>query len=136
MMTANMNPKNLLVLAAIGIGAYWLTTRKALAHGSTPSAANRSFFVSPATASLRQNPQLQTSSANGSFLTAALNALLSPTITRAPGAPIPYFPDTAGEAQAQAYYQANQDAFAANPPALYQQNDGSTGGTGGYLDSQ
>jgi hypothetical protein len=126
MSTLSIPPNKLMLLALLGIGAYWLTSRRAGAatlQGNTVNKNSRAFFQSPATASLRQSGQ-STAQAQGNLITAALNALMSPSVTRSPGYVPGYTPDATGEAAAQAYYQANQDMFASNPPTLYQQASG------------
>lgn len=54
--TMNMNPKNLLILAAIGLGAYWFLTKQAKA-ASGAVAATKAFNASPAKASTSVNAQ-------------------------------------------------------------------------------
>lgn len=139
MTTAQMPPKNYMILAVLGIGAFWMMTRKAnavtLNPGAVNNAASKTFFVSPATASLQQ-PGVSPTRVQGNMLTAAIDALLNPALVRTPGYVPSYTPDTTGEAAAQAYAANNPDAFVANPPSLYQQQqwlaagaaEGATGG--------
>lgn len=47
MKLASIPPQNLLILAAVGIAAYWFISRQAKAAGSTAD-KSRSFFTSPA----------------------------------------------------------------------------------------
>ena len=120
----------MMLLAALGIGAFFLMTRKASAAttGSTANnAASKTFFVSPATASTKQPGQSATQ-AQDNLLNRAINALLSPALVRTPDFNPTYTPDTAGEAPAQAYATANPDAFVANPPSLYQQQQWTAAG--------
>ena len=44
-------------------------------------------------------------------------------------------PDSAGEADAQAYFQNNGDQFIASPPPVFF-STGDRSGTGGFLDSK
>ena len=136
--TMNMSPKNLMILAALGIGAYFLTTRRAVA-GTTTGQVPLPWSQSP-TRAITANGQ--PAAGNQGLVTAGLNLFNnlisagSAPLVRTPGFNPGYYPDTAGEVEARNYYLANPDAFAVNPPTSYQSNDGFTGGTGGWLDSQ
>lgn len=124
MTTATQPPKNFMILAVLGIGAFWMMTRKAnavtLNPGAVNNAASKTFYVSPATASI-QKPGQSATQAQGNLLTAAIDAFLNPALVRTPGFNPSYTPDTTGEAAAQAYAATNPDSFVANPPSLYQQ---------------
>lgn len=135
MSTASIPPNKILMFAVVGIGLFWMSTRKAnaatLSNPNAQSARNpaaRSFFQSPAVASTRQGVATQAPAGNGSFISSTLNALLNPALVRSPGFNPGYYPDTAGEADAALYYQANRDLFASNPPSSYQVNTDTYGG--------
>jgi hypothetical protein len=71
----------------------------------------------------------------GSSIASLWQKVTNPAITRPVGYVPDYTPGTAGEAAAAQYYVDNKDTFAVNPPSSYTFNDGTTSGTGGYLDS-
>lgn len=132
MPTMNMNPKNLLMLALLGIGAYFLVTRQAKA-GTAGKQPGQVWSQSPAAANA---PGAQSPITAGLNLVNSLFSGGTAPIIRDAGYTPAYTPDSAGESAARAYYTSNQDAFAVNPPTSYMSNDGSTGGTGGWLDSR
>ncbi len=135
-----LDANNLIIIAALGFGAYWLTKRQATA---APAPAGQNSTLRP-NQPMRPGygaPQGQTNTIGqvAGLLNAGVNAistLFGGAITRPPGYTPGYFPDTTGEAPAQQYYNDNRDLFAVNPPTTYMPNDGTTGGTGGWLDSQ
>lgn len=160
MSTLNLSPKNPVVLGLLALGAFWLLTqRKAnagtLQTGSTNNAASKAFFVSPATASLKQQGQ-GTAQAQANLISTAITSIanvFSPDRTAVGTYGTTYYPGhlgqarsaesdgNAGEAAARDYFLGNQDAFAVNPPTLYQQqiwadNAAREQSTGGWLDSQ
>ena len=160
MSTLNLSPKNPAVLAVLALGAFWLLTqRKAsaatLQPGNTNNPASKAFFVSPATASLRQQGQ-GTAQAQANLISTAVNAVanvFAPNRTSVGTFGTSYYParlgtsssaemdGSAGEAVARDYFVNNQDLFAVNPPTLYQQqtwadNARAEQSTGGWLDSQ
>ena len=124
---ANMNPKNLLLLAMLGIGAYMLATRKAAAQTLSPRSATakpQAIWSQSPTRAITANGQPANAGSAGqqSILPAAfnfINGLLSANtapLYRPPGYTPGYFPDNMGEAAAAQAYQANPDAFATNVP--------------------
>lgn len=140
--TANMNPKNLMLLALLGIGAYMLTMRKASAGtlaGGAPAIAKSPPTVYGQSPTAAIQPP---SGGNTRVVDSALNALGSffsggkSPLYRAPGYTPGYFPDSTGEAAARDYVVNNPDAFASNPPTSYIQDPQYYVSTGGYLDSQ
>lgn len=160
MSTLNLSPKNPAVLAVLALGAFWLLTqRKAsaatLQPGNTNNAASKAFFVSPATASLKQQGQ-GTAQAQANLIDTAITSLanvFAPNRTSVGTFGTSYFParlgqgmsaeadGSAGEAAARDYFVNNQDQFAVNPPTLYQSqiwadNAQREQSTGGWLDSQ
>lgn len=138
-MTAlHLPPKNLLILAAVGIGALWLNAQRKAAAAQTPGQTTRRFFVSPA-ATAGKAPSV--AAGMGDAVVGILNKVLTAAdqpLYRPAGYTPGYFPDTQGEAQAAAYAKTQDfiDATATNPPSSYVSNDGVQGGTGGFLDSQ
>lgn len=159
MTTLNLTPKNPVVLGVLALAAFWLLTqRKASAAtlpGNTNNAASKAFFVSPATASLKQQGQ-GTAQAQANLISTAITSLanvFAPNRTSVGTFGTSYFParlgqgmsaeadGSAGEAVARDYFVNNQDLFAVNPPTLYQQqtwadNARAEQSTGGWLDSQ
>lgn len=160
MSTLNLSPKSPAVLAVLALAAFWLLTqRKAsaatLQRGTTSNPASQAFFVSPATASLKQAGQ-GTAQAQGNLINTAINSLanvFAPNRTAVGTFGTEYYPGrlgsgysaemdgNAGEAAARDFYMGNQDLFAVNPPTLYQQqtwmqNAVLEQSTGGWLDSQ
>ncbi len=159
MTTSNLSPKNPVVLGVLALAAFWLLTqRKASAAtlpGNTNNAASKAFFVSPATASLKQQGQ-GTAQAQANLINTAITSLanvFAPNRTAVGTFGTSYYPGhlgqgtsaeidgSAGEAAARDFYVNNQDLFAVNPPTLYQQqiwadNAQREQSTGGWLDSQ
>lgn len=139
-MTANMNPKNLIVLALLGVGAYMLTMRKASA--GTMGMGNTIAKRPPTVYGQSPTAAIQPPGNNARVIDSALTALSgffnggNSPIYRAPGYTPGYFPDNTGEAAAKNYYINNPDAFASNPPTSYVQDPQYYVSTGGYLDSQ
>lgn len=159
MSNINFSPKNPAVLAVLALGAFWLLTQRKANAGTVQSTANnpasKAFFVSPATASLKQQGQ-GTAQAQSNLINTAINSLanvFAPNRTAVGTFGTTYYPGhlgqavsaemdgNAGEAAARDYFVNHQDLFAVNPPTLYQQqiwadNAAREQGTGGWLDSQ
>lgn len=159
MSTLNLSPKNPAIMAVLVIGGLWLLTQRKASAGTvqsgTNNAASKAFFVSPATASLRQQGQ-SSAQAQANLITTAVNAVanvFAPNRTAVGTYGTTYYPGhlgqarsaesdgNAGEAAARDYFINNQDLFAVNPPTLYQQqiwadNAAREQSTGGWLDSQ
>lgn len=138
-MTANMNPKNLLLLALLGVGAYMFTMRRASAGTlGAPAIAKQP----PTVYGQSPTAAIQPPGGNAKVVDSALNALGNlfsggnTPLYRAPGYTPGYFPDNTGEAAAREYVTSNPDAFAANPPQSYIQDLQAYVSTGGFLDSQ
>jgi hypothetical protein len=81
-------------------------------------------------------PGQDTAVAAGINLLGKLFGSSSDPIYRSPGYTPGYFPDNAGEGAARAYYVANQDAFAVNPPATFATDPQLYASTGGWADQQ
>lgn len=137
--------KNLIILAAVGMGAYLLMTRSAgaatLPNGQRTTANGaaqvpRIFGSSPTAAIQPQGAGNQGMINAGINLISQLLSNGNNPLVRSPGYTPGYFPDTTGEAAAQAYYSANPDAFAVNPPTSFNSDPQLYVSTGGYLDSQ
>ena len=123
-------PKNLLILAAVGIAAYWFISRQAKAAGST-AANSRAFFTSPA----RPYAGLQSGSKypDASSLVGAVAGLFGP---KRPAYQSAESEGAAGESEARLYYMANLDKFAVNPPDSYSSDPVKLAPTDGWLDNQ
>jgi hypothetical protein len=139
-MTANMNPKNLFILAALGIGAYLLTTRRAAAATlPQPVQGNKVPTIwrqAPTAAIQPQRPAGEQGVINaGLNLVSQLLGTNAPLV-RSPNFNPGYFPDNMGEAAAQSNYWNNPDAFAVNPPQSFNPDPQLYASSGGYLDSQ
>jgi hypothetical protein len=136
MATLSIPPKNIIILAAVGIAGYWFFTRQAkAAKKSTPAAANAAFFQSPAAkAGAQQSP-----AAGNPLATIGLGLInnvlgsLNQPLIRPTGYTPAYTPDNTGEGAALDFYSTHQDNYAANSPQSYITN---TDTTGSWLDSQ
>lgn len=113
--TNNMNPKHLMLLALLGIGAYLLTTKRA--NAATSSTAGQAWRQSPTRAiSPLQPAGNQGVVAAGVNLFSQLFSGGTAALYRTPDFVPTYTPDTVGEVAAQDVYRSNPDAFASNPP--------------------
>lgn len=125
-------PKNLLMLAALGLAGYWFVTRKATAAtttAKTPAGHVPGTYYMPQPTN-NANPLNAVASIFNSLFGSSSGS--NGTTSGGEGGD---GASSAGEAQAQAYFNDNRDLFAANPPALYQlQNTDTWMGTG--LDSK
>jgi hypothetical protein len=93
MTTANLDPKNMLILAAVGIGLYYFATHRAVAKtasSGTRAAANRTFFTSPSKAGSTLEQQAATANRNNSMINGLfglvnrrLGSNLQPSVTSA-----------------------------------------------------
>ena len=130
MKLASIPPQNLLILAAVGIAAYWFISRQAKAAGSTAD-KSRSFFTSPA----RPYAGLQSGSkyADAGSLVGAVASIFGP---KRPAYQSAEYEGTAGEKEARLYYMANLDKFAVNPPDSYSSDPVRLAPTDGWLDNQ
>lgn len=128
-----LKPQNLMILAGLGIGAYFLTMRSARA-GSVASKTPGAWNQSPTRAI--QPAGQDTALAAGINLLGKLIGGSSEPLYRSPGFNPAYTPDNAGEGAARAYYVANQDAFAVNPPATFATDPQLYASTGGWADQQ
>jgi hypothetical protein len=119
-----MNPKNLLILAALGVAGYYFLTRRASAAplpantaGQSPYARRQGFPVTT-----QQSPAGRAGGELAGTIGAIgqlWNSITSPAITRPAGYDPTYTPDSSGEAPARQYYIDNKDSFAVNPPDQY-----------------
>jgi len=128
-----LKPQNLAMLAGLGLAAYFLTMRQARA-GSVAGKPPVTWAQNPTRAVTA--PGQDTAVAAGINLLGKLFGSSSDPIYRSPGYTPGYFPDNAGEGAARAYYVANQDAFAVNPPATFATDPQLYASTGGWADQQ
>ena len=129
--TMNLSPKNLLILGAVAIGAYWFVARKSKSAGGSagvPWYSNNQGLANKSTSGASRITDA------GINLLGGLLGVGQPTY-RAPGYSPGYFPDTAGETAAKRYATAVPDLFAANPPQGAISDFQGYVSTGGYLDS-
>lgn len=101
-----MNEKNILLLAALGFGAYFILTRKAAAAAARPPTGAGAAQTQHAAPSTEQT-----------LISGGLS-LLSQWLGKSQKTQ-GYDPDTAGEAEDAAFYSNNRDLFASNPPTSY-----------------
>lgn len=81
MSTLNLSPKDPTILAILAIATFWVLTQRRATAATVPGRVQggqvgRQFFVSPATASLRQAGQ-STNAAQNSLISTALTGLLN-----------------------------------------------------------
>ena len=136
MKLASISPQNLLILAAVGIAAYWFVTRQARAASSNgATAANKSFFSSPARpyANLQSGSKYPDASGLIGGALSAVNALMG---NKRPHYQSAVSEGSAGEGEARLYYEANKDRFAVNPPDSYNTEPTLLAPTDGWLDNQ
>jgi hypothetical protein len=131
-LTMNMNPKNLMILAALGIAAYYFTTRRAMAApaGATSQPGRgrpiRSTYPTAVPASPNQAAAGDLGRTAGDIWRFVSGfGQPQPINTSTPGYVPRYVPDATGESAARTYYIDNQDTFANNPPTQYVQPSGS-----------
>lgn len=132
MSTLNLSPKNLLILGAVAVGAYWFMTRK---QGSSAGKSSPQYYGSYSRPSSKGAPgSVQSITDAGIGLLGGLLGVGQPTY-RAPGYSPGYFPDNAGEESARQYLGLNPDTFAANPPQSVIPDFQGFVSTGGFLDA-
>lgn len=120
MRALSIPPKNMLMLAALGIGAYWLATRKARAGQASALGASRGFFYSPARASVSPGAQ-PTLGSNSLF--SALGGLLGGVVRSAPGmGGTTEINNTATPGAAGWGWQYYSDGVAISPDGTYYKN--------------
>jgi len=127
-----MKQQQILLFAALGFGAYYLTTRKAMAGTAkaTPATATRPTITGA--------PYYTTdpTAARVGAVASLFSGITSLFSGGSSGGRVSEAGDassSAGEVQARQYYVDNLDSFAVNPPNSYTTY---TGNTGGWLDSQ
>lgn len=128
-----LKPQNLAILAGLGLAAYFLTMRSARA-GSVASKTPGVWNQSPTRAIMPAGQD--TAMAAGINLIGKLFGSSSEPIYRSPDFNPGYYPDNAGEGAARAYYVANPDAFAVNPPTSFNSDPQLYASTGGWADQQ
>ena len=134
MSTLNLSPKNLLILGAVAVGAYWFMTRK---QGSSAGKSSPQYY-----GSYSRKPQGAPGSAQsvtnaGIGLLSGLLGVGQPTY-RPPGYQPGYFPDTVGEADARRMVPmpaSVPDMYSVNPPASYMPDVQDYLSSGGYMES-
>lgn len=131
MSTLNLSPKNLLILGAVAVGAYWFMTRR---QGSSAGKSSPQYYGSYSRQSKGAPGSVQSIADAGIGLLGGLLGVGQPTY-RAPGYSPGYFPDTSGEASARQYLGLNPDTFAANPPQSVIPDYQGYVSTGGFLDA-
>lgn len=129
----NIKTEHLIMLATIGAAAFFMTKK---ANASTNSKMPTIWAQNPTRAITPQAGAPDNMIMTGLNLINKIWSGGNAPLVRSPGYVPGYFPDTAGEEQARAYYLANQDAFAVNPPTSYATDPQLYASTGGWADSQ
>jgi hypothetical protein len=136
-----MNQKNLLLIAILGLGAYYVLIRKAVAAGvgkqsQPPNAWSQAPTRANAPTVVTAAPGTQSTAAAAiNFMGQLLSGQTAP-LYRTPDFNPGYYPDNAGEAAAAAVTRAMPDLFAVNRPDSYSADPSAYASTGGWLDNQ